>query len=218
MTRALVTGANRGIGFEIARGLVAEGMDVIAGARDAAAAEEAAGKIGATGVEIDVSDAKSIERAVAETGPFDILINNAGVLFHDPMIDSPDHYFESMTVMVDGPYRLIRACAPHMIESEYGRIVNLSSGWGSFDEGLHGPGAYGVAKAALNALTLALSRELPDAVKINAMCPGWVRTRIGGAGATLSPEQGADTAIWLATLPDNGPTGGFFRVRKPTAW
>lgn len=218
MKRALVTGANRGIGFEIARGLVAEGMDVVAGARDAVAAEEAAGKIGARPIQLDVSDASSIDSVVGETGPFDILINNAGVLFHDPMIDSPDHYAESMAVMVDGPYRLIRACAPHMTANGFGRIVNLSSGWGSFDEGLHGPGAYGVAKAALNALTLALSRELPDTVKINAMCPGWVRTRMGGAGATLSPEQGADTAIWLATLPDDGPTGGFFRERRPIAW
>lgn len=218
MKRALVTGANRGIGLEIARGLAARGIDVIAGARDTAAAEKAAAEIGAGPVQLDVSDSKSIDQAVREAGPFDILVNNAGVLFHEPMIGSPEHYAESMTVMVDGPYRLIHACAPHMVRSGYGRIVNLSSGWGSFAEGLGGPGAYGVAKAALNALTLALSRELPASVKINAMCPGWVRTRMGGAGATLSPEQGADTAIWLATLPEDGPTGGFFRERRPIAW
>ena len=134
------------------------------------------------------------------------------------MLDSPEHFAESMAVMVAGPYMLVNACAPAMKAAGYGRIVNVSSGWGSFAEGLGGPSAYGVAKAALNALTLALSRELPAPVKINATCPGWVRTRMGGAGATLSPEEGADTAIWLATLPDDGPTGGLFRQRKKIPW
>ncbi len=96
--------------------------------------------------------------------------------------------------------------------------MNNSNGWGSFAEGLGGPNAYGIAKAALNAQTKALVRDLPAHVKINALCPGWVRTRMGGAGATKSPEQGADTAIWLATLPDDGPTGGFFRRREEIPW
>lgn len=117
-----------------------------------------------------------------------------------------------------GPLRLIRALAPKMIERKYGRIVNLSSGWGSFAEGMGGPGLYGVTKAALNALTVRLSKEFPASVKVNAMCPGWVRTRMGGQGATKSPDEGADTAVWLATLPDDGPTGGFFRDRKPIEW
>jgi len=100
----------------------------------------------------------------------------------------------------------------------YGRIVNVSSGWGSFAEGMGGPGLYGVTKAALNALTVRLAKELPSTVKVNAMCPGWVRTRMGGQSATRSPDEGADTAIWLATLSDDGPTGGFFRDRKPIEW
>jgi NAD(P)-dependent dehydrogenase (short-subunit alcohol dehydrogenase family) len=104
------------------------------------------------------------------------------------------------------------------IGRKYGRIVNLSSGWGSFPEGMGGPGLYGVTKASLNALTIRLSKELPPAIKVNAMCPGWVRTRMGGQGATHSPDEGADTAVWLATLPDKGPTGGFFRDRKPIDW
>ena len=218
MRRALVTGANRGIGLAVARGLKAKGLDVVAGARNADAGRVAAEKIGCASVGLDVSERKSIDRAVAETGPFDILINNASVLFNELMLDSPEHFAESMVVMVAGPYMLVNACAPAMKAAGYGRIVNVSSGWGSFAEGLGGPSAYGVAKAALNALTLALSRELPAPVKINATCPGWVRTRMGGAGATLSPEEGADTAIWLATLPDDGPTGGLFRQRKKIPW
>jgi NAD(P)-dependent dehydrogenase (short-subunit alcohol dehydrogenase family) len=100
----------------------------------------------------------------------------------------------------------------------YGRIVNVSSGWGSFAEGLAGPGAYSISKAALNALTLSLSKDLPANVKVNSMCPGWVRTRMGGEGAPRTPEEAADTAIWLSTLPQDGPTGGFYRDRKLIAW
>ena len=107
---------------------------------------------------------------------------------------------------------------PGMKSRNYGRVVNLSSGWGAFSEGLAGPGAYGVAKAALNALTVSAARALPANVKVNAMCPGWVRTRMGGMTATRSPEEGADTAIWLATLDNDGPTGGFFRDRAPIDW
>ncbi len=105
-----------------------------------------------------------------------------------------------------------------MIARCYGRIVNVSSGWGSFTEGMGGPGLYGVTKAALNALTVRLAKELPSMIKINAVCPGWVRTRMGGQGATRTPDEGADTAVWLATLPDDGPTGRFFRDRKPIEW
>lgn len=123
-----------------------------------------------------------------------------------------------MAVMLHGPYQLMQAAVPEMGARGYGRVVNMSSDWGSFHEGLHGPGAYGVAKAGLNALTLAAARQAPEGVKINAMCPGWVRTRMGGSGATRTPEQGADTALWLATLPEDGPNGGFFRDRKPLAW
>jgi NAD(P)-dependent dehydrogenase (short-subunit alcohol dehydrogenase family) len=105
-----------------------------------------------------------------------------------------------------------------MVAQGYGRIVNVSSGWGAFSDGVAGPGAYGVAKAALNALTVACARTLPNSVKVNAMCPGWVRTRMGGMSASRSPEYGADTAIWLATVGEDGPTGGFFRDRRPIDW
>ncbi len=219
MTRtAVVTGGNRGIGFAIAKGLAARGMRVVIGARDPAAGEEAAAELGVEAIGLDVADQASIEAALAQAGEIDVLVNNAGVLIEHPMLEHPEGYRASMAVMLDGPYHLIRGVAPGMIERGYGRIVNVSSDWGAFSQGLEGPGAYGVAKAALNALTLALSRELPETVKINAMCPGWVRTRMGGESANRSPEEGADTAIWLAGLPDDGPSGGFFRDREPLDW
>jgi NAD(P)-dependent dehydrogenase (short-subunit alcohol dehydrogenase family) len=216
--RALITGGNRGIGLAIAEGLNKAGLDVTIGARDAKAGAEAARGLRCASVELDVADHAAIPAIIAKAGPFDVLVNNAGVLRQVPMLDDPDDFTECMDVMVHGPYHLIRACTPHMAANGYGRIVNVSSGWGAFAEGITAPGAYGVAKAALNALTLSLSHQLPKSIKINAMCPGWVRTRMGGTSATRSPEQGADTAIWLATLPDDGPTGGFFRDRKPIAW
>ena len=105
-----------------------------------------------------------------------------------------------------------------MIQRGYGRIVNVSSGWGSFAEGLTGPAAYSITKAALNALTVTLARELPPNVKVNSICPGWVRTRMGGSEATRSPEEGAETALWLATLPEDGPSGGFYRDNNLINW
>jgi len=219
MTRtSLVTGGNRGIGRAIAAGLSTRGHRVFIGSRNLDDGRRAADEVGATAVQLDLSSPRSVENAIEQIGGIDVLINNAGVLFQRSMLDHPGDFDASMSVMVHGPYHLIRLTTPTMIRNGYGRIVNVSSGWGAFAEGLGGPGAYGVAKAALNALTLALSRELPKAVKINALCPGWVRTRMGGMSAPRSPEEGADTAIWLATLPEDGPTGGFFRDRKPIAW
>jgi NAD(P)-dependent dehydrogenase (short-subunit alcohol dehydrogenase family) len=149
----------------------------------------------------------------------DILVNNAGVLHEEPLLELTDvQIADSIAVHLTSPIRLIRSLVPKMVAGGYGRIVNVSSGWGSFAEGMGGPGDYGITKAALNALTVRLGKELPAAVKINAMCPGWVRTRMGGQSASRSPEEGADTAVWLATLPEDGPTGGFFRDRKPIAW
>ncbi|MEM7072307.1 MAG: SDR family NAD(P)-dependent oxidoreductase, partial [Pseudomonadota bacterium] len=144
--------------------------------------------------------------------------NNAGLMGSGTVLDDVDEWQRLMTVMVDGPHRLMHLLVPGMVERRYGRVVNLSSGWGSFAEGLAGPGAYGVAKAALNALTVAAARRKPRNVKINSMCPGWVHTDMGGPNAPRTPKEGADTAIWLATLDDKGPSGGFFRDRKPIAW
>lgn len=216
--RALVTGANRGIGLAIAKGLAVMDCHVFLGARDLTAAKKVAHAFDAQAVELDVSNQNSISRAVDAIGTVDILVNNAGVLGSGNLLDDPEDFERSMSVMVHGPYRLMQLLAPAMVRNRYGRIVNVSSGWGAFSDGVSGPAAYGVAKAALNALTVASARTLPKDVKVNAMCPGWVRTRMGGAAASRSAEEGADTAIWLATLDQDGPTGGFFRDRKRIDW
>ncbi len=215
---ALVTGANRGIGRAIAAGLIAKGCRVTIGARDPAGGADAARALGCASVDLDLEDPDSYFAAMTETGGFDILVNNAGVLGHASLLSPESDFDTAMQVMVAGPLDLIRMNLPHWRKSGWGRIVNLSSDWGSFSAGLGGPGAYGVAKAALNALTKALPRDLPPGVKVNAMCPGWVATRMGGEAAPRSPEKGAETALWLALLPEDGPTGGFFRDRRPLDW
>ena len=218
MKRALVTGGNRGIGLAIATGLKEKGFEVVIGSRDLSTGRREADRIGATALELDVSEPDSIATAVNAAGPVDVLINNAGVLGSGHLLDDPEDFSTSMAIMVHGPYLLMHRLTPHMVAQDFGRVVNVSSGWGAFSDGVAGPAAYGVAKAALNALTVASARTLPANVKVNAMCPGWVRTRMGGSAANRSPENGADTAIWLATLDDNGPTGGFFRDRKRIDW
>ncbi|NNM85094.1 MAG: SDR family NAD(P)-dependent oxidoreductase [Phycisphaerales bacterium] len=224
----LVTGANRGIGLAIVRQLAELGNTIFLGTRDLKAGEEAAATLrhnglDVTAVHVDLAVAGTIDTAIqgfARPGhQLDALVNNAGVLHQQPLLELTDAQIaDSIAVHLTGPLRLIRGVVPGMIARGAGRIVNVSSGWGSFSEGLGGPGAYGITKAALNALTVRLAKELPPEVKVNAMCPGWVRTRMGGEGATRSPEEGADTAVWLATLPNDGPTGGFFRERKAIKW
>ncbi|MGJ3231420.1 MAG: SDR family NAD(P)-dependent oxidoreductase [Oceanicaulis sp.] len=223
---ALVTGANRGIGLEIARALAArDDMRVIAAGRSARSAAEAAETIGegAVAAALDLSDPQAAEaRAVeidARHGPVDILVNNAGVMPEgDPLSADLREFNTAMRVNAAAPYALTRIFGAGMKRRGWGRVVNLSSGWGSFAEGLDGPAAYAISKAALNAVTVQFARALGPAVKVNACCPGWVRTRMGGENATRSPEAAADTPVWLATLPEDGPTGGFFRDRAPIAW
>ncbi len=147
--RALITGGNRGIGYAIAKGLKAEGLEVIIGARDALAGSEAAKHLGCGHVQLDVTDLQSIEQTFDDVGPVDVLVNNAGVLYDEPMLENPTQFEQGMQVMVHGPYHLIRRAVPFMIDRDYGRIVNLSSEWGSFAEGLHGPGAYGVSAGCI---------------------------------------------------------------------
>jgi NAD(P)-dependent dehydrogenase (short-subunit alcohol dehydrogenase family) len=218
---ALVTGTSRGIGAEIARQLASDhGFMVFAGARDPDDVEEAEGIVP---IELDVTDQAEVddaqERIGSEVGHLDALVNNAGV-YGDP-VGAADYDLERahevLEVNTFGPWRLIEAFLPLLRRSDAPRIVNVSSGAGQLADMNGGRGAYRVSKAALNALTRTLAWDERD-VKINVMCPGWVRTDMGGSGASRSIEEGADTAVWLATLPDDGPTGGFFRDRKPIPW
>lgn len=225
MKTALISGANRGIGLAVVRALSALGdIKVLAGSRVLADGLTAVkGLPNVQAVALDLGDTGTLARQVAEIqkahGPVDILVNNAGVYEEGGVLDvSAEAWALSQRVNLQAPFELIRALAPGMGERGYGRIVNVSSGLGSFADGLGGAAAYSITKASLNALTLVLSQELPKTVKVNAACPGWVKTRMGGEGATRSPEVGADGIVWLATLPETGPTGGFFRDRKKIEW
>jgi NAD(P)-dependent dehydrogenase (short-subunit alcohol dehydrogenase family) len=217
---ALVSGANRGIGKEIARQL-AEDHDflVFAGSRDPA---EIAESEAIRAVHLDVTDQASVdaarERIEADPGRLDALVNNAGV-YGDP-IGAADYDLgrahEVLEVNTFGPWRLIQAFLPLLRRSEQPRVVNVSSGAGQLSDMNGGRAAYRLSKAGLNALTRTLASD-DRWLKVNTMCPGWVRTDMGGQGAPRSVEQGADTAVWLATDPEV-PSGGFFRDRKPIPW
>ncbi len=227
MAVALVTGANRGIGRETARQLAERGYDVVLGARDEDRAREAAEAVGARPLVLDVSDPASIERAAAELsedpGRLDVLVNNAGV-GTDWGVAGAEPDFGAIQAALDtnffGAYRLTVALLPLLRASEHPRVVNVSSGMGGIAEmGGWSPG-YRVSKAALNAVTRILSTELAEAgVLVNSACPGFVATDMGGQfGATKPVEEGAAGIVWLATLPDDGPSGGFFRDGKPIAF
>jgi NAD(P)-dependent dehydrogenase (short-subunit alcohol dehydrogenase family) len=229
---ALVTGANRGIGRETVRQLAAKGYSVILGARDQAKANAAAEELAAEGGEVkalvlDVSDPASIDRAAADLandpGELDVLVNNAGI-GSDFGVAGADPDFDAIQRALDtnffGAYRLTIALLPLLRKSSSPRIVNVSSGMGGVAEmGGWSPG-YRVSKASLNAMTRILSTELKDGgFLVNSACPGFVATDMGGQfGAKKSVEDGASGVVWLATLPDDGPTGGFFRDGKPIAF
>jgi NAD(P)-dependent dehydrogenase (short-subunit alcohol dehydrogenase family) len=229
---AVVTGANRGIGFEVSRQLARHGMRVLLACRDAAKGEAAAERIryengDAQVIVLDVTDGASVASLAKYVGDHfgsaDVLVNNAGILIDPPgsrMLESSlDTYRETLEVNLFGPLQLCLALVPAMRESGYGRVVNLSSGLGQLSEMGAGTPAYRISKTALNALTRTLAAELAGTnVLVNALCPGWVRTDMGGRSASRSVEQGADTAVWLATLADGGPSGGLFRDRRPIPW
>ena len=230
MPIALVTGANRGIGREVARQLSEDkGFEVIVTARDEAKAREAAESIEghARPLQLDVSDPASIEQATAtvadDPGALDVLVNNAGI-GADFGVAGVEPDFEAIQTTLDtnffGAYRLTAALLPLLRESEHPRIVNVSSGMGGVAEmGGWSPG-YRVSKAALNAMTRILATELEnERVLVNSACPGFVKTDMGAPmGAPKSVEDGAAGIVWLATLPDEGPSGGFFRDGKPVAF
>lgn len=225
---ALVTGANRGIGREISAQLTAAGHTVAVAARHLADAHEAAAALGprAFPVQLDVTDDASVRAAVdavvARAGSIDIVVNNAGGHYDDGVVMSAvadADLIDAFEINTIGPLRVIRAALPHLHRQGWGRIVNLSSRSGTFAATWGTAPAYGVSKAALNMLTFQLAKELAGTgILVNACCPGWVRTRMGGDNAELTVEEGADTPVWLATLPDDGPTGGLFGDRLPIAW
>jgi NAD(P)-dependent dehydrogenase (short-subunit alcohol dehydrogenase family) len=222
---AVVTGANRGIGNEVARQLVERGHDVVVGARDEAKGRAAAARISADAHELDVADDGSVA-AFAEwlrrrSGRLDVLVNNAAV-HYDTGQRAADADLrvvaEAIQVNLLGAWRTARALQPLM--SSGGRIVNVSSGAGSFGEtaGAAGAPAYSVTKAALDMLTVKLAAELDHrGIKVNAVCPGWVATDMGGPGGR-PVAAGAAGVVWAATLPDDGPTGGFFRDGQRIPW
>jgi NAD(P)-dependent dehydrogenase (short-subunit alcohol dehydrogenase family) len=228
---AVVTGGNRGIGLAICRGLAARGVHVVLAARDPEKGQAAAAALDAEGLPVrfhplDADDPASIGALAAfvgkEYGRLDILVNNAAIR------NDRAHAAEDVPVAVLqaamrtnalGPLLLCQRLAPWLKKSRAGRIVNLSSGMASLAQMGGGSPAYRLSKVALNAITRLLADELKGSrVLVNACHPGWVRTEMGGAGASKSPEEGADTAIWLALLPEGGPTGGFFRDRQPMPW
>jgi NAD(P)-dependent dehydrogenase (short-subunit alcohol dehydrogenase family) len=225
---ALVTGANRGIGLEVCRQLGKAGLRVILTGRDPEAAAAAAAELAAGGLDVraeplDVAEDASVDacadRLAAAGVAVDVLVNNAGVYPTGTVLDaSAAAWREALEVNFLGALRTCRAFVPGMLRRGYGRVVNVSSGYGSFGEGLEGPAPYSVSKAALDALTVKLAAEVHGDVKVNACCPGWVRTCMGGPGAGRSVERGAETVVWLATLPTGGPSGGFFRDRRPIPW
>ena len=227
---ALVTGANRGIGFEVCRQLASRGSLVLLTARDADRAIKAADKLRKAGtvepLRLDVADPRSIKKAAAEVareyGRLDILINNAGVNYDTwETVENADingTVTETITTNLLGPWRVCQAFLPLLRKSRAARIVNVSSESGPLASMGAGPPAYQVTKAALNALTRTLAGELRGTrIVVNAVCPGWVATEMGGAGGRPVAE-GAAGIVWAATLPDGGPTGGFFRDGKPLPW
>ena len=230
---AVVTGANRGIGLEICRQLGRrQDVHVVLTARNETKGKAAATQLRGEGVDVDfhvldVTSEKSVRALsdwlAATFGRCDILVNNAGILA-DPrgsrILDSrPETYRQTLETNVLGPLLLSQALVPLMKKNRYGRIVNISSGQGQLSDMGAGTPAYRISKTALNALTRVLAAEFRGSgILVNSMCPGWVRTDMGGAGAPRTVQQGADTAVWLATLLDDGPNGGFFRDRKSIAW
>lgn len=228
---ALVTGANRGIGLEVSSELAKRGIHVIMGSRDQKKGEAAVQKIkkqydNVEWISLDVSEPSSIEQAAAaiikKFGGVDILVNNAGIL-----IDGNDKGFgtsvetleKTYRTNVVGPFLLCQKLIPAMVKRGGGRVINVSSGLGQLSEPSGGYPAYRLSKTALNAVTRLFSVEANHPkIFVNSMCPGWVRTDMGGANAARSIEQGAETVVWLATEPGLTATGQFFRDKAPISW
>ncbi len=230
---ALITGANKGLGLEIARQLGQKGIAVVLGARQGKAEAPAtvlrAEGLDAHAVELDVTSATDIAALPAffekNFGRLDILVNNAGVQLDNGFDVSPDTLRQTYEANVIGPYAITQALLPLLRQASAGRIVNQSSILGSLATIGAGQGGswatpgYTSSKAALNMLTVVLAQHLADTnIKVNAAHPGWVKTDLGGEGAPLSVREGARTAVRLALLPADGPTGGYFHEEESLPW
>ena len=229
----VVTGASRGLGRAAARRLATvEGHHVVATARKPVDLETLAAEVAVAGRTIecqrlDVTNAASsadLARWLKERfGRVDVLINNAGIAlenYETSILDLPlDALQRTLDTNLFGVLRVTQALAPLLRASPAGRVVNLSSGMGQLSEMGTGAPAYRISKTALNAVTRILAGNLADSgVKVNAACPGWCRTDMGGTEAPRTAEEGIDTVAWLACLPADGPTGGFFRDRQAISW
>jgi NAD(P)-dependent dehydrogenase (short-subunit alcohol dehydrogenase family) len=226
---AIVTGANRGIGYEVCRQLAESGYQVILTARNREKGKKAAEILLNDGLDVkfrqvDISDRQSITNFATNLGslPIHILVNNAAIYYDSyNLAVKPDFILaeEAIQTNVLGAWRMITAILPLMKSVPDARIVNVSSASGMMEGMGGGAPAYSLTKAALNVLTIKLAAELSQTgIKVNAVCPGWVRTDMGGSNAPRSVEQGAKGIVWAATLPYDGPTGGFFRDGKRLPW
>ena len=230
---AVVTGANRGIGLAVSYQLAKQGIYVILTSRDEAKGKATAEQLQAEGLAVgyhplDVADSASVQQLTQyvgnQYGHLEILVNNAGVALdftdNSSILNLQLETLEqTLQTNLYGPILVAQSLVPLMQIQGYGRVVNVSSGAGQLTDMSSGYPSYRMSKTALNAFTRILANELQGRnILVNSVCPGWVRTDMGGPNAPRSPEQGADTIVWLATLPDGGPTGGFFRDRQPISW
>lgn len=224
---AVVTGGNRGIGLEVSRQLAERGYEVLLGSRDLGKGEQAAAGVDGliSAIELDVSGDESVRAAAAAVearyGRLDVLVNNAAILYDTSnrgiSVDLEQAH-DGFETNLFGAWRCAQAFLPMLRESAHARIVNVSSEGGSLASMGGGTPIYSTSKAALNALTRVLAAELRESgILVNAICPGWTETDMGGTGGR-PVSQGAASVVWAATLPDDGPTGRFFRDGKPVPW
>ncbi|BAY25236.1 short-chain dehydrogenase/reductase SDR [Calothrix sp. NIES-2100] len=231
---AVVTGGNRGLGLEASRQLAKQGYQLILTSRDETKGNSAAIKLQNEGLDVisqpldvtsDESSQKLAEFINKEFGKLDVLVNNAGIYIDaqvggNSIFDAKiDTLKQTLETNVYGVMRVTQALVPLMKKQNYGRIVNVSSGMGQLHDMGGGSPAYRISKTALNAVTRIFASELQGTnILVNSVCPGWVKTDMGGANAPRTLEQGVDTIVWLATLDDSDATGGFFRDRQPIDW
>jgi NAD(P)-dependent dehydrogenase (short-subunit alcohol dehydrogenase family) len=230
MKTVLITGANRGIGFETARQLATRGFNVVVGARSEQGGKKAVQELQTLGkaslLVVDVSNSKSIALAASKfssVGQLDVLINNAGIYPDEGtsiLTISSEQMESTFQTNTFGALEMTQAFLPYLKKSSpTARVINVSSGYGQLDGLSANVPSYCLSKLALNGITIMLAEALKEyTIAVNSMCPGWVRTDMGGSSAPRSVEEGADTAVWLATEANQRLTGKFFRDRKEIGW